>query len=206
MTTFATPQAITAEIRVAAGDVRVVAGDRADTVVQVFPTNPAKKADVGAAAQTVVTFESGALQVRGPQPSRFGMGNPGSIQVEIALPRGSRLDGELMAGGLTTEGALGAVAVATLDGHLVIDRAAGAVLNTQRGNLTVRHTTGASTLDTRYGDITVGVAAGLAARMDVHTGLGRIRNSAAEGVDGVDISARSGFGDITIHRSELTAA
>jgi hypothetical protein len=52
MPTFATPEAISATVDVIAGDVRIIASDRTDTVVEIQPSNPNKKQDVSAAANT----------------------------------------------------------------------------------------------------------------------------------------------------------
>ena len=52
MPTFGTPAPISVSLDIGAGSVEIIASDRADTVVEVRPTNPAKKIDVGGAEQT----------------------------------------------------------------------------------------------------------------------------------------------------------
>jgi len=54
MPVFDTPEPISVTVELGVGDLRVVAGDRADTVVEVRPSDPAKKGDVTAAEQTRV--------------------------------------------------------------------------------------------------------------------------------------------------------
>jgi len=49
MQTFPTPDPITATLDITMGDVRIDAGDRGETVVDVRPTNPADAEDVKAA-------------------------------------------------------------------------------------------------------------------------------------------------------------
>lgn len=49
MPTFDTPEPVSVAIELAVGDARLTAGDRPDTVVEVLPRNPDKKADVKAA-------------------------------------------------------------------------------------------------------------------------------------------------------------
>lgn len=67
MTTFQTPEAIAVTIDIAAGNVTVVASDRTDTVVEVKPSDAAKKADIRAAEQVRVDFADGALTVQTPK-------------------------------------------------------------------------------------------------------------------------------------------
>ncbi len=51
MPTFATPEPISVRVTVGAGSVRLVAADRADTVVQVRPHDQTRESDVRAAEQ-----------------------------------------------------------------------------------------------------------------------------------------------------------
>ena len=67
MPTFETPEPITATIDVAVGDVRISAGDRGDTVVDVRPSDPSNDEDVKAAEQTRVECASGQLLRQGTQ-------------------------------------------------------------------------------------------------------------------------------------------
>jgi hypothetical protein len=66
---------------------------------------------------------------------------------------------------------------------------------------------GAASLKTGNGEIEVGIRAGTAARLDVHTGFGQIRNqmdpSDGPGPSGqtVEVRARTSYGDIVIRRS-----
>ncbi|NUS43839.1 MAG: hypothetical protein HOQ24_09150, partial [Mycobacteriaceae bacterium] len=165
MTTFNTPAAIAAELRIAIGTVRIVAGDRTDTVVDVRPSDPAKSADVKAAAAVSVSY-SDVLTVASPK-SR-GIRTPGSVQVEIALPRGSRINGELALGRFGTEGALNDVAVHVSDGTLTVDHATAARLDAGRGDIALRHAAGSATLTTGTGNIELGVGDGVT--VTAHTG------------------------------------
>ena len=66
---------------------------------------------------------------------------------------------------------------------------------------------GSASLKTSFGEIEVGIQAGTAARLDVHTEFGHIRNrmDASEGPgpsdETVEVRARTSYGDIVIHRS-----
>ena len=92
MPIFETPEPISVTVELALGEVRIVASDRTDTVVEVRPSNPAQKSDVAAAAQTRVEYSDGRLVVRGPKGWKQHMwfGARESIDIEIELPAGSR--------------------------------------------------------------------------------------------------------------------
>ena len=62
MPVFDTPEPITADIDIV-GRVQVTASDRADTVVEVIPADPAAVASAQAAGQTTVEFYGGRLLV-----------------------------------------------------------------------------------------------------------------------------------------------
>ena len=80
MPTFDTPQPISVTLDVGMGDIQVVASDRTDTVVDVRPSDPAKKSDVTAAEQTRVEYASGRLLVKAPKGWR------------VVVPRGRGVD------------------------------------------------------------------------------------------------------------------
>jgi len=56
MPTFDTPEPISVTVEIGVGDIRIVASDRTDTVVEVRPSDEAKKSDVTAAEQTRVEY------------------------------------------------------------------------------------------------------------------------------------------------------
>jgi DUF4097 and DUF4098 domain-containing protein YvlB len=264
MPTFETSQPVTATVELLAGDLRVTAAERTDTVVEVRPGDPGSDADVRAAGQTRVE---------------------GSVDVTIDLPAGSRLQAETHLGGVQTAGPLaecrvktgagdvrldrvgaltldtgagrievdtvggradistgsGRVRVRELDGPAVVknsngdswiglvtgdlrinaangditvDRAGnGVVASTANGAITVGAATrGTASLKTGLGEIEIGIPAGTAAKLDVSTSFGRIRNQ-LESADGpqetdetLDLRARSGYGDIVIRRATGASA
>src|SRR2546430_2533738 len=69
------------------------------------------------------------------------------------------------------------------------------------------HRAGSASLKTSFGEIEVGIQAGTAARLDVHTEFGHIRNqmdaseSPGPSDQTVEVRARTSYGDIVIHRS-----
>lgn len=104
--------------------------------------------------------------------------------------------------------ATGDVRVQTANGNVSVDRAGGDVVaKTAHGDVRIGEVRrGASSLKSAMGLIEVGIPVGTAAHLDVHTHFGRVRNDldSADSPDPsdstVDIQARTGFGDIVIHR------
>src|SRR3954471_3736394 len=93
MPTFATPEPISVSIEIELGDIQLSASDRADTVVEVRPSDPSRDSDVNAAEQTRVEFSDGQLIVKGPK-RRLSFGKGWSIDLAVALPAGSRVRAE----------------------------------------------------------------------------------------------------------------
>jgi DUF4097 and DUF4098 domain-containing protein YvlB len=100
------------------------------------------------------------------------------------------------------------------NGDIAVDRAGGDVVaSTANGGITVGAVTrGTVSLKTGFGEIEVGIPAGTAAKLDVSTSFGRIRNQ-LESTDGpqetdetIDLRARSSYGDIVIRRSAGASA
>ena len=89
MQTFDTPEPISVTVELGVGDLRVVAGDRADTVVEVRPSDPAKKGDVTAAEQTRVEYSGGRLLIKAPKGWRHytPRGGGDSVNVQVELPK-----------------------------------------------------------------------------------------------------------------------
>src|ERR1700722_4407735 len=100
MTVFQTPEPISVTLEFGIGDLRLVARQSTETVVEVAPTDPNKEGDVNAAKQTRVEYASGTLLVRGPKNWRqwTPWGGRDSIDVEIQLPEGSRVCAEVTMG------------------------------------------------------------------------------------------------------------
>jgi hypothetical protein len=127
--TFDTPEPISVEVdlSMAVGNVRVVASDRVDTVVEVRPTDGTRKPDVRAAAETRVDHAGGRLLVEFTRHWRHT--NPfsrnGSVEVLIELPAGSHLRGDVAVGGLHCTGRLGEVRYTTHRGDIAVAAAAG---------------------------------------------------------------------------------
>jgi DUF4097 and DUF4098 domain-containing protein YvlB len=139
MPKFETPQPIAITVVMFLGDVKIIASDRTDTVVEVRPSDAAKKDDVRAAQETEVGFAAGNLTVQAPKwwkkmSTLFGA-NP-SIDVTIEVPTGSRLHGTAHLCRFLVTGELGQCELKTSIGDLQLEKAGPLELQTH-GNITV---------------------------------------------------------------------
>jgi DUF4097 and DUF4098 domain-containing protein YvlB len=100
------------------------------------------------------------------------------------------------------------------NGEITIDTALAAVVaTTSNGGIRVDEIVrGDISLKTANGPIEIGIRPGTAARLDVHTKFGRVRNAldAADGPDATDevatVHARTSYGDIAVRRPEIRAS
>ncbi len=195
MSHFETPQPISVELELRLADVRVAAGERADTTVQVRPSDPSKRDDVAAAEQTRIEYADGRLVIRAPRRLRefSPFSDGGSIDVEIELPAGSDLSGHAAAGGFRCTGSLGRCELKSGAGAISVDRVARAKLTTV-GDIRLGRVSGDAELTTATGDVRAGVIEGSAA----------IKNSNGDtriGEVGGDLRVRAANGDIEVERS-----
>lgn len=217
MPTFNTPQAISAVLNIPAGRVQFVASDRADTTVEVRPSDSGKSRDVKVAEQTTVDYHDGVLHVEASAKNQY-FGPSGSIQVTVQLPAGSHADVHAASAEVRTTGALGDVAVKSEHGVIDVAEAASARLTTVAGDVSVGRLDGSAVIRTSKGDIRIaeavrgtvvlrtdagdleiGAAAGVSANLDAGTSHGRIQNSLhnTEGPAAqLNIKATTAVGDI----------
>ncbi|GAA2727670.1 DUF4097 family beta strand repeat-containing protein [Actinocorallia aurantiaca] len=198
MPAFDTPEPITADIEVYVGQVRIHAGDRADTVVEVRPSDPSNEASVQVAEQTIVEFSGGRLLVKGPRPKVLGYLRSwrGSIEVTVDLPAGSRVEGRCAAGGVTNfiaTGPLGQTCLHSMNGDLRLEEV---------GSLEARASTGEVQVDRVTGPVEVTGSTG-AIRIGAVAGPGMVKNSTGAIMLGEvtgDLQLKTGVGEITVGR------
>jgi len=155
MPTFETPEPILATVEFAVGDLRIAARDRTDTVVEVRPSDPSHEPDVHAAEQTRVEMTADGLLVKGPKQRGLSLfGKPGSVDVTIDLPAGSRLRADAGIAALRSTGRLAECRAKAGAGEIDLEN------------------TGPADLTTGAGGITVGVVSGSA---EIKTGTGAVR-------------------------------
>ncbi|WP_433663705.1 hypothetical protein ACQPW1_17275 [Nocardia sp. CA-128927] len=211
MPTFQTPEPISVAVDVPSGNVQVIASDRTDTVVEILPTNPAKKADVRAAEQAQIDFAAGTLTVQTPKDWRsYGpLGGTPSIEVTIEVPNGSALKATAALGRLLVTGELGDCDLEVSAGDIAVERPHGSVTaKTAKGNIRVSEAArGVLRLETSVGELEVGIRPGSAARLETNALSGTVQNlmapfdGSADNVETVQVYARNSFGNIIIHNT-----
>jgi hypothetical protein len=209
MPVYATPEPISVTIDVAVGEVRLIASDRTDTVVEVRPTDESDESDVKAAQQTRVEYANGTLTVRGPKPRAFDFSKKTrSVAVLVELPTGSAVHGELAVGDVHSTGVLGDCRFKTSVGHFRLDRTGPLHLSTI-GHVTVDTVAGDAEVATGTGRVQIGEIGGAAViknsngKTDIGTVTGDLRVRAANGEIGVDradagVDAKTSNGTIRI--------
>jgi hypothetical protein len=218
---YDTPAPISVTLELGVGDIRIAASDRADTVVEVRPSDPASKGDVAAAEQTEVDYSSGRLVVKSPKGWRQyrPWGGRESVDVEICLPSGSDVAGDAGVGALHVSGRAGEVNYSTGVGDVDLDEAGPVRLKSGVGTITAGRISGSADIKTGSGAVEVGAIDGSAVIKNSNgdTRLGEVggdlRVQAANGRIAVDESrsavvANTSNGDIrlgTVSRGTVAA-
>ncbi|SDK84304.1 Putative adhesin [Nonomuraea jiangxiensis] len=215
MSTFDTPVPIVATIDMATATIRINASDRADTVVEVRPNDEFNDADVRAAQHTHVYYANGRLTVRTDREQAGSAGGwglsfdklmesptnwarslvlgPGSVDVTIDLPAGSRVDAKAAAS-LHCQGPLGEVSFTTSYGDIQVEQAGRLRLKSTHGNISVSRATGHTDVTATNGDIRIGEIDGTAV---VRTSHGDVRLGEVTG----ELRLNSAHGDTTVDRA-----
>jgi len=175
MPVFETPEPISATLDLSVANVRIIAGDRSDTVVEVRPSKPSRGADVKGADQTTVECSNGRLSVKMAKDwTRFTpFGGVASVEITIELPTGSAIHSESEMGSYDVDGRLEECTFRTGAGSVRLDR------------------TGPLTVSTGIGEI---IADRVAGDADLKTGSGHVRIGSIDGATAV----KSGNGDTRI--------
>jgi hypothetical protein len=118
MPTFTTPAPISAAVDIIFGDITVRASERTDTVVEVRPVDPNWDLDVKAAAEVVVDFSHGRLQVKHPKLRSVFSKRYGTAGAEV---HARTANGDIRVGVLGT----GTVDLYTATGEIAIGVPAG---------------------------------------------------------------------------------
>ena len=209
MPTFVTPEPISVLLELGVAYVRIVAGDRPDTVVEVRPSDPTKQSDMTAAEYTSVECTDGRLTIKAPKGRRHSFRDPGSVDVQIDLPAGSHLRGHTGVGALRAGGRLGECSIAIGAGDIQIERAGPVQLKSGAGHVTIGRTAGHTVVTTGSGSVRIDSVDGTAviknANGDTWIGevTGDLRVASANGSISVDRSpapvvAKTARGDIRL--------
>ena len=202
---------IDAEIDVSAGQVEVVASDRADTTVEIVPTNPGRPGDVSLAREATVAFENNRLRVRVPPRLKL-LGPKGTVDVRIELPTGSRAEIESGYGSVRVRGQLGATSIVAKYGSVTADRVGDLALVSPHGEVDIAEVDGELEVKAGHGQVRIGRVTGAARLRGSH---GNLTLRTAEGtVEAAtsgpltieralsDVTARSAHGAIRVLEAE----
>jgi Putative adhesin len=201
MTTFETPEPISVTLDLGVADIRIAAGERVDTIVEVQPRDAANEGDAAAAQQARVEFANGHLLIRSPKGWRqwTRWGGHESIDVRIELPSGSSVRGATGVGALRSTGRIGECRFQTGVGDIVLEDSGSVELKAGMGDVTVEVIGGEADIKTA-GEVRIG-------RID---GSARIRNSNGDtwvGEVGGDarVTAANGAISVDMARSSVAA-
>jgi len=196
MPAFATPEPISVTIELGMGDARIIASDRAETIIEVRPRDDSKASDIRAAEQTRVEYSSGRLLVKTPRQRTF-LGRGSSVDVTIELPAGSQVQGDSGMGDFGGEGHLGECRFKTGMGNIRLDRTGELHLKTGMGNIAVDRASGDADVTTGSGEVRIGQIEGAAV----------IKNSNGDTVVGEvtgDLRVKSANGRISVDRAHAS--
>ncbi|GAA3392359.1 DUF4097 family beta strand repeat-containing protein [Cryptosporangium minutisporangium] len=194
MPNYVTPEPIVVTIELGVvGEVRLTASDRADTVVEVRPSDEADESDVKTAAQVHVDYADGVLRITGPKRTFDFSKKSKSVDVSIELPSDSQVAGHLLMGDVRSAGRLGECTFKTT-GKVWLERTGALRLHTGFGPVTVGSVTGSADVSTASGKIQIGAIEGdvLAKNSNGETTIGTATG---------DVRVRSANGDIDVERA-----
>ena len=164
MPTFDTPRPIIVNLELGVGDVRITAGDRTDTTVDVRPTDPTKQSDVDAAEQTRVEYSDGRLLIKAPKSwRRYTIHGGGeSIDVQIEVPAGSQVRGDAGIAALHATGPLGECEYKTGVGDIEVEQGGPLHLSSGVGDIAVQRVSRHAEISTGSGSVRLATVDGTA--------------------------------------------
>ncbi|MDF0528412.1 DUF4097 family beta strand repeat-containing protein [Tsukamurella sp. 8F] len=221
MPVYATEEPVTVLLDLPAGDVRIVAGDRAEVTVDVRPGVRATPDDVKSVEEVQVRFVDGRLTIEAPRGWQrywrmMRSTSVPAVEVGIEVPSGSAVQGRLDYGGIVTQGPLdrvdvdsdyGAIDIAEAravrvdsNGAVRLGRVDGpAAVTNKYGATSVREALGSLQIKAAYGTVTVDRAE---AATEVKTAYGAVH--IGELVRGT-AQVKSSYGDLDIGIRKGTA-
>jgi hypothetical protein len=202
MKTFETPEPISVTVELGVGDLRVVASERTDTEVDVRPSDPSNRSDVMAAEQTLVEYANGRLLVRAPKGWRkwspLGPRGHESIDVQIHVPTGSSLSGQMGVGAMGSTGRIGRCEFRTGVGSIRVEEAGSVELKTGSGAVGLASVDGRAVVKNGNGDTWIGEVSG-EARVNAANGSISIDRARA------NVVAKTANGGVRLGRVERGA-
>jgi len=207
LSTFNTPSSIAVVLDLYVADVRFTVSDRADTVVEVRPSDPRKDSDIKAAEGTRVEYDDAtrtlSIVSRKRRNRLVGVSGkrPESVDIVIQLPTDSEVRGEAGLGDFRSDGVLGGVVLKTDLGAFRLAETGPVNLRSGLGEIVVESVTGSAEVHGGSNDIRIGAVDGTA---NVYTGNGKVRVGVVTGPANI----KSANGAVSVDRalSDITAA
>jgi DUF4097 and DUF4098 domain-containing protein YvlB len=205
--TFNTPSPITVALDLYVADVRIAASGRADTVVDVRPSDPGKAADVKAAENTRVEYDAatGTLTVVSRKPRNrfvnFSSRRPESIELVIEVPTDSDVRGKAEIGDLQAVGVLGTFAIETGLGAVRLAQTGPVTIHNGVGEVSIEEVSGAAEVTSGSGVVRLGAVDGTA---NISNGNGKVQVGVVTG----PATVKSANGGVYVDRalSDITAS
>jgi DUF4097 and DUF4098 domain-containing protein YvlB len=214
---FNTPEPITATVEISAGSVRIIATNRDDTVVDVWPRDESRSHDVKAAEQVRVDFSNGTLRVSSQRG--FSFPRRGAVVVDIARPAGSRLNASAASANITADGKYTDCKFASASGDLTVGSVLGNLkAETASGGIAVHDVSGSASVSTASGDVAMDALDGemkfraASGSLKISHLRGNINSQTASGDVAVataingSVSAQTASGEVVVGIAEGTAA
>jgi hypothetical protein len=195
MPVFDTPEPVFTRLELTQGDVRMIATDRADSVVEVRPSDPSVAADVKAAEQTKVAYSHGKLMVKGPKPRPLSFGRGGSIEVTLEVPTGSHIEASAAMVSFLGEGTFGECKITTAMGNVDLERTGALEVSAAHGSITVDTVAGRAKVTAASGAVWIRSVEGPVTVKNTsgNTTLGEVTG---------DVEVRGANGNIAVERAQ----
>ncbi|QIK66140.1 DUF4097 family beta strand repeat protein [Nocardioides sp. HDW12B] len=201
---FTTPAPVTLDVENGSGRVAVHAGDVTETTVTVSGRH---------AEEVEVRHEGDVVAVRVPRTRLGFFSGDQSLDVDVMLPTGSRLDLRVGSAQVTSEGPVGEARVRSGSGDVTLDEVSGSAsvetgsgtsrvgrvgedlaVRSGSGSVAVREVGGTLNVMSGSGDVTVGTAG---SKTVVRTGSGDLELGETSGA----VTLTTGSGDLTVRHA-----
>lgn len=197
---YATPAPLTVVVDISGAELRVTAGEVAETTVELRPHDPGRTADVELAEGTSLDHTGDRLVIRAPRSMRHRLRtlvtSGGRVDLALTVPTGSALEVRGWAD-VAVEGVLAAADIDTDMGDIVLAEVGRLRAKTSMGDVRVGTTTGGASARTSAGSIRVERAA---AGLEAKTSAGDITVADGHG----DLTLTTSAGDVRVDRADGT--
>lgn len=202
---------IVAAVRLAGGELSVVADDQPSARVTVTPHDDSEASRM-AAANTKVSMSGDRLDIEVPNNRGWGLfRHGGRVRIDLRLPQESQLRAQVASADVRTSGRLGEVRVEAASGDTTVAEASRDVsVDSASGDVRIQHVGGALRVNTGSGDVFAELAGGpvhvnsASGDVTIEEAKGGVRASTASGdihlgaIHGDQVKINSASGDVTV--------